>query len=260
MLQRALSKDPNERFPTCTAFAAALGCRFLKLSAERPTSLVEAELRHEVNQFRIPVEPRLVALGSNGIWIKNETSIYVIPLLRLRRFHRSGRSLELVLQQQEDRIQESLVFRRRADCRRLHERLQELIAHQIEQPSEHEEPEAEWLSGHIVPLVETKPNVACQVLGELDVTARRPSIARGLLQLRAAMFSAGGLTDVRVVKKRSLQKTEFQATGTAIRVFDSEARHNLVAVWICEQALILGRLASADLACCVWPCCYCRLC
>jgi serine/threonine-protein kinase len=244
VLQRALSKDPNERFPTCTAFAAALGCRFLKSSAERPTSLVEAELRHEVNEFRIPVEPRLVALGSNGIWIKNETSIQVIPLLQLRRFHRSGRSLELVLQQQEDRIQESLVFRRRADCRRLHERLQELIARRIEQPSEHEEPEVEWLSGQIVPLVETKPNVACQVLGELDATARRPSISRGLLQLRAAMLSAGGLTDVRVVKKRSLLKTEFQATGTAIRVFDSDARRHLVAVWICEQALILGRLAS----------------
>ena len=58
------------------------------------------------------------------------------------------------------------------------------------------------------------------------------------------MLSAGGLTDVRVVKNRSLLKTEFQATGTAVRVFDSQTRRSLVAVWICEQALILGRLAS----------------
>src|SRR5262249_23829018 len=54
---KALAKDPNKRFSTCTELAVALGCQFLTGPAPLPQILMETEIKKTGGRFKTRIYP-----------------------------------------------------------------------------------------------------------------------------------------------------------------------------------------------------------
>jgi tetratricopeptide (TPR) repeat protein len=92
-LTRALSKDPNDRFPTCTDFAVALGCQLLSTPEPAPEILMEAD----VEQMRVGRFGWRLSLGYGA-------GVEFNPLLKQAKRWLLGRSNSVHLVLTRDRL------------------------------------------------------------------------------------------------------------------------------------------------------------
>src|SRR5436305_11549718 len=96
-------------------------------------------------------------------------------------------------------------------------------------------------------VLKAKPSTRFQLLGPIDVKAAKRKLARPALAIRGVMMGADAIVDLQEERLAGAYRTEFRASGTAVRAVDREGRLELKARWFDAQAksLRVGMIALA---------------
>jgi serine/threonine protein kinase len=253
-IEKALSKDPNRRFATCTEFATALGCQILSAPAPRVEVLLETTSKKMWGRwksfsspFALWGQPRIqLALTSDALWATYRKAVMRWPIGAIASSRARGRKLELRLNVTQGKKVQTLLIASRKECREWQGRLEALILASKpvgtaeELPGTIPEPLAEPTLDPIV-LLQTRPATRFQLLGPVEVKTRQRKQARPALAIRGLMMRADAIIDVQEERLPGAFRTEHRASGTAVRAVDREGRLELKARWFDVHARAISR-------------------
>ena len=262
-LDRALSKDPNRRFATCTEFATALGCQLLSAPAPLAEVLLETTCKKMWGRWKTFVEPISLSivqprvhltLAPDALWGTYRGMLMRWPLASIVEAKRRGKTLQLRLAVTKGKSVQKFKLRRRKECQAWAERLQWLIETSKKPEGDGPElpaPVAEELGEprpDPIVVLKAKPSTRFQLLGPIDVKAAKRKLARPALAIRGVMMGADAIVDLQEERLAGAYRTEFRASGTAVRAVDREGRLELKARWFDAQArsLRFGMIALAS--------------
>ena len=240
-LRRALSKEPDARYPTCKQFAVALGCQFLSGQAPSTEVLLEADAGVECTwresfQFRMGGRRAVhLVLGRDSLWCFRGVVVDRTPLRLIDDVRPSldGRRLHIRTAEPGGFVSWSFNFRSRKECRIWHEGLRSGRDRERAAPSG--DPELEKVSTGPVVLVQRQPTQRYQLLGQVEAHDRRKKSARAGMITRARMMGADAVVDLEEERVPGPRRTLWRSTGSAIRAVDSEGRWQLKARWFGSQ-------------------------
>ncbi len=226
---KALRKDPNVRFTTCSGFALALGCRFLNDSTpasdiERETSLRSAYgpwsgPRTLINQM---MDSATLALTDDGIWSCYQDEVLHVPFYGCADVETRWDTIILYYGPRETREANRISFRFRGleECRAWSRRILELKS-QCKPAQAGCDAKPQLLT---TTLIERVPGVRFQMLGVVAAKGRRRRDAEAGLKIRGAMLGADAVVDVREDDLSELGRGIRHLSGTPIRIVDRTGR------------------------------------
>ena len=265
-LNKALSKDPNNRFGSCTEFATALGCNFLAAPTQNVVEiLLETtckKMKGRWTSFSEPFNiffrgPRVhLTLSPEAIWATYRSQLMRWPIALITHADRRGRWLQIQLNVSQGKNFQRFQLPRAKECQAWLERVEGLVnetrsraTHADEPPPAVSEELGDPTNDPIV-LLKTKPSTRFQLLGPLDVKTPTRKLAKPALAIRGIMIGADAVVDIDEERLPGAFKTEYRASGTAVRAVDREGRLELKARWFDAQAthLRFGVIALAVFA------------
>jgi serine/threonine protein kinase len=262
-LDKALSKDPNRRFATCTEFATAMGCQLLSAPAHEAEVLLETTSKKMVGRWKSFVEPLGLSfrqplvhltLAPDALWATYRSQVMRWPIGSIAEVKRRGRWLQLRLNVTKGKKVQKFKLPRRKECRAWLERMEGLIkgAKPVDETHELPSPIVEELGqpkNDPIVLLKAKPSTRFQLLGPVDVKAAKRRLAKPALAIRGVMMGADAIVDLQEERLPGAYKTEYRASGTAVRAVDREGRLELKARWFDAQAknLRLGLITIASI-------------
>ena len=261
-LDKALSKDPNHRFASCIEFATALGCSLLAAPAQHVVEiLLETTCKKMDGRWKSFVEPFNIffhkprvhlTLSPDAFWATYRSQLMRWPIKLITQIDRQGRWLRIQLNVAHGKKVQRFKLPSRKESQEWLERVEGLIKESKPCPVETDLPPAiteelgEPTNDPIV-LLKTKPSTRFQLLGPLDVKTTSRKLAKPALAIRGIMIGADAVVDLEEERLPGAFKTEYRASGTAVRAVDREGRLELKARWFDAQAVSL-RLGTIALA------------
>jgi serine/threonine protein kinase len=249
-LLRALAKDPNRRYETCTEFAVALGCQLQSAPAPLPEVLLETDFKRMAGRwksFNAPFSfhrPRVhLTLAPDALWATYRSELMRWPLSSLSDVSRRGRKLRLRLKGVKGKDRQTFNLSGRKVCRVWYERLVGLVGPTKPEAQADLAAPVNGLDGpkvEPVVLLKRRPATRFQLLGSVEVKAPKARLARGGLVVRGAMMGADAVVDLQEERLTTYWKTEHRAVGTAVRAVDQEGRLELKSRWFDGQVRSIG--------------------
>jgi serine/threonine protein kinase/tetratricopeptide (TPR) repeat protein len=261
-LARALEKDPNRRYASCTEFAVALGCQLLSAPAPLPEILLETDCKKMWGRWKSfyspfslsTLSPRVhVTLAPDALWATYRSELMRWPLTNIGRVTRWGRNLTLMLEGVRGKKKQVFRMNSRSECRSWHDRIQSLVRTKVAADSDELAPTipATLDDKKLDPIVllKKRPASRFQLLGSVEVKAHKARLARTALAIRGAMMGADAVVDLEEERLVGYGQTAYRAVGTAVRAVDQDGRLELKARWFDSQvrALRVGMLVLATL-------------
>jgi prepilin-type processing-associated H-X9-DG protein len=262
-LDKALSKDPNRRFASCTEFATAMGCQLLSAPAREAEVLLETTsktMRGRWKSFKSPFSLSFrhplvhLTLSPDAVWATYRGMLMRWPIGSITEAKRRGKWLQFRLNVIKGKKIQKFKLRRRKECQAWLERIDGLMkeAKPASEGNELPSPIVEALGepkNDPIVLLNAKPSTRFQLLGPVDVKAAKRRLAKPALAIRGIMMGADAIVDLQEERLPGAYKTEYRASGTAVRAVDREGRLELKARWFDVQAknLRLGLITLASL-------------
>jgi tRNA A-37 threonylcarbamoyl transferase component Bud32 len=188
-LLRALGKDPDERFPSCTDLAAAMGCAVTSREGVEREVLLEAG----VDVRPSPLLPSLGAahllLTAGSLWSLFRGEVREVPVAAVAavRRRRGGRTLKVRFRVAGRRPEVwRYAFADGEECQAWHDRLGELAS---AARSDRAGAVAQR-AGRPVALLASRSGVVYQSLGQVEGSGASLQACEAALQIRAAMLGA----------------------------------------------------------------------
>lgn len=279
-LQRAMSKNPTERFPSCESFAAGLGCVFLGQGSSIAV-LDEAEVqigsrRKNLLWARDGIPSLMImksgcaVLTDQSLWISCENKIFC--------FHRNLlHEVRLGADRWEGPLPVIFAFgwlHRKFNgppilLRRDLWKANRTLALTIAEPDqEHwlyvairfkDRPTLERWSRAIfnfrravaehksdiaqppLALLSHRPKVQHQVLGPVDATHQKSAIAKQMSALKAAATGADAVAELTVERVFESGVPAMHAMGMAVRAVDSNGRETFQGRWLADEMRDVSR-------------------
>jgi serine/threonine protein kinase/tetratricopeptide (TPR) repeat protein len=245
-LMRALQKDPDFRFTTCTEFAVALGCQPLAEPTPSPEVLLEAQVSRMGGEFRSyhfpftlsEVSPPVhLALSSEALWGRYRDDTLRWPVASMESVHSRGRVLVLRLHRGGRTTRQWFRMNDRHECRAWCARLKALLPNGAGTSRDGNGARTRTdsaplpgapVAGRIV-LLKRKPAVRLQLLGALEAAAATAYLAREGLAIRAAMMGSDAVVGLDTERLPGYFRSSYRATGMAARTVDRQGRLELLA-------------------------------
>ncbi len=260
-LLKALEKEPNRRFSTCTELAVALGCQFLTGPRALPRILLETEIKRMGGALEDPGfilalrGPRShLALAPEALWAIHRTELMRWPISALHSVRRRGwRGLSFRIRGVSGKQTQWLKFKSRKDRGRWLEAIEPLlkpdhgkVSSKLEkvssvEPSEHAAEltaSAEAMTDprvEPVVLLKGRPATRFQLLGMVEAKGPNRRRSENGLAIRAAMMEADAVVDLNAERLPGFIRTEHRASGTAVRAVDTEGKLELKSRWFDNQ-------------------------
>ncbi len=231
-LRKGLRKNPNHRFPSCEAFAAALGCRMLSQADPAPEFLLEAFVGQRY-WGRSRTDETCLVLVSDAIWNCHRGEVHRWPLDALRDVRRCWGSVGLRLRSagQQKTVSQAFRFETNDECVQWIDRIQELI----DQRPSHPAFQLESSKRGFVVLLQQRPNVRFQMLGPVEAHGEKRWRAEARLQIRSGVVGADAVIDLRKEHLPGFGRSRTRLSGTAIRAVDQAGRQELISRWFGNQ-------------------------
>jgi serine/threonine protein kinase len=241
---KALEKDPNKRFSTCTELAVALGCQFLTGPAPLPRSLLETDIKKMGGRWKTVFYPFALArprthltLAPDALWAVHRTDLMCWPLSAIFDLRRLGfRGLSFRIRGVIGKDRQWFRFNSRRERGKWEELLKSLLpgaeaGRAGERPAETAtDPRAEP-----VVLLRGRPSTRFQLLGAVEVKGASRRSAESGLAVRGAMMGADAVVDWNDERLPGFTRTEHRASGIAVRTVDDEGRFELKSRWFSSQ-------------------------
>ena len=232
---KALEKDPNRRFSTCTELAVALGCQFLTGPAPLPRILLETEITRMGGRYKTRFYPfsfrrpkTHLALEPEALWAIHRSELVRWPASTLHSLKRRGlRGLSFQIRGASGKQNQWIRFKRSKERQRWLDELGAVIASAdsgasvaagSDQPREAPldvmaaEPRVEP-----VVLLKGRPATRFQLLGMVEAKAPNRRRAENGLTVRAAMMGADAVTDLNIERLPGFLRSDQRASGMAVR-------------------------------------------
>jgi serine/threonine protein kinase len=245
---KALEKDPNLRFSTCTDLAVALGCQFLTGPAPLPRILLETEVKKMGGRWKTVLYPFALkrpgthlALAPGALWAIHRTELMRWPLAQLHDVRRRGlRGLSFRIRGVTGKDRQWFRFKSRKDLRGWQESLGSLMAadQTAAAPGNNVAAAVETtLDPRVEPVVLLKgrPGTRFQLLSAVEAKGPNRLRAESGLAIRGAMLGADAVVDLNAERLPGFIRTEHRASGTAVRAVDEEGRLELKSRWFAGQ-------------------------
>ena len=245
---KALEKDPNLRFSTCTDLAVALGCQFLTGPAPLPRILLETEVKRMGGRWKTVLYPFALkrpgthlALAPGALWAIHRTELMRWPLAQLHDVRRRGlRGLSFRIRGVTGKDRQWFRFKSRKDLRGWQESLGSLMAadQTAAAPGNNVAAAVETtLDPRVEPVVLLKgrPGTRFQLLSAVEAKGPNRLRAESGLAIRRAMLGADAVVDLNAERLPGFIRTEHRASGTAVRAVDEEGRLELKSRWFAGQ-------------------------
>jgi serine/threonine protein kinase/tetratricopeptide (TPR) repeat protein len=245
---KALEKDPNLRFSTCTELAVALGCQFLTGPAPLPRILLETEVKKMGGRWKTVLYPFALrrpkthlALAPGALWAIHRTELMRWPLAQLHDLRRRGlRGLSFRIRGVTGKDSQWFRFKSRKELRGWQEFLGSLIAadQTADAPGPNVAADVEiTLDPRVEPVVLLKgrPGTRFQLLSTVEAKGPNRRRAESGLAIRGAMMGADAVVDLNAERLPGFIRTEHRASGTAVRAVDEEGRLELKSRWFAGQ-------------------------
>jgi serine/threonine protein kinase len=258
---KALEKDPNRRFSTCTELAVALGCQFLAVTAPLPRILLETEIKKTGGRFKSRFFPFALkrpkthlTLEPEALWAIHRTELVRWPIAAIHDLKwRGGRRLSFRIRGVSGKQTQWLHFRSRKERRGWTEALQSLIQSDGRATAEVAEDVKEESTAYLQPkhpehiestieprvepvvLLKGRPATRFQLLGMVEAKGPNRRRSENGLAIRAAMMGADAVVDLNSERLPGFTRTDRRSSGTAVRAVDHEGRLELKSRWFDNQ-------------------------
>jgi serine/threonine protein kinase len=257
-ITRALSKDPEKRYPCCVEFAVAIGCQLLTEKGQLPVILLEAEIEPPVRSIPKSLTPswiepllpsplslmywwiRLLRLwGGQGIhliltpdnlWGLHGFEAFRIPLEDLDAstwFLSKDSTLRVVTKHVNDLRWRSFEFPTYHACQAWRDTLE--WACKSLSPSR--KPQAGSVTVEQIVRVKRLPTGRYLLLGHVEAQGLRRKPVRSGMLLRARMAGADAVVDHQEERVFGPNRHTWRSTASAIRAVDSQGRWQLKSRW-----------------------------
>ena len=235
-LLRALDKDPNQRFASCEAFAAALGCQFLSAAAPAAPILLEADVRTRRDFWReVGIgQRRQLALLSGCVWCDQGWEIRSWPIREIVGLRRFGRDLQFGLEKSGGGKQR-FRFSSAAEC----ESWCQGVTAQQRTSDSLPASDTRLQTPSPVVLLRQRPNMRLQLLGAVEAEGKRRRTREACLRIRGALLGADAVIGLEEEWLPGLSGTVKRSTGTAVRAVDSAGRSELRRHWLNDRIVRL---------------------
>jgi serine/threonine protein kinase len=258
---KALEKDPNKRFSTCTELAVALGCQFLTGPAPLPQILLETEIKKTGGRFKTRIYPFVLKhpkthllLAPEDLWALHRTELVRWPIAAVQGLRFRGlRGLAFRIQGVAGKQNQWLRFRNRRECRRWYDALSTLMsAGKSPGPAQpalddstsnsiQQHQSTESVDSAVDPKVEPvvllkgRPATRFQLLGMVEAKGPNRRRSENGLAIRAAMMGADAVVDLNSERLPGFIRTDYRSSGTAVRAVDHESKLELKSRWFDNQ-------------------------
>jgi serine/threonine-protein kinase len=240
-IQRALHKNPNERFDSCQDFAAAMGCQFLTSPAAGTEVLRLTPIHTMSGRWLTGNHFRLTRKGTNLCLIATAESLWVWDRASIRRWRLASidsvrqrlSTLRLTFRTPNGLSRQSFSFWNRSECAewcRLISSAKEALAASASRAEDSER----------VVLLRHAPPGRYQFLGPVDYQDENRSRAEIGLNVRATALGADAVIDLQEERIPGFSRTIWRLSGSAIRSVDSDGRQELRVRWFAAE---VGRLS-----------------
>jgi pSer/pThr/pTyr-binding forkhead associated (FHA) protein len=238
---RALAKDPNDRFASCTDFAAALGCRMVNSEEPQPLVLLEASLSnplastlHGLLRLRIwhrwgLYRQKYAMLMSDALWCDDEGQIQRWPLREMTELKCVGRELAFWMAADGscNRVAFSSDLQCLDWCERINRQRQAVLSKPGSDPG--------FGRPSPVVLLRRKPDLPLQFLGPVKTLGHHRPAREAGIRIRAAALGAHAVITTEQARASALPGPATRLSGIAIRAADPIARSELSARWFAER-------------------------
>ena len=227
-LLQALRKDPGERFSTCEAFGAAIGCRFVSDPVSTPEILMEADavLGPRIISSIPGLRTRLrMVLTVDSLWIVRFHDLAVVrrPLETIS--VTDWNSHTLFFRSSVGRWSRGFSLRFTSSAERIncHQAILDVQENSVASMARSKELTT---AGPIV-LVDRRPAERYQLLGATESSARTRAAARAGMAIRCAIRGGDGVSDIREEKIVVGGENFWRASGSMILAVDNAARKQI---------------------------------
>ena len=245
-IQKALSKDPNSRFTSCEAFAAAIGCQFQSVKSISDRVQLQTTVTHKSRKWFLPATGIWsnktnipILLGQNRFWIAMDSQIECWPISAMNALYADATTrLDYSLEVNQHNRKVSMWFESTTERDKWESVLSEQTGREMPEMAD------EWVPEHYAPvMLPSRPNIRCQILGGVERTASSARSAKDALRLLAASQDADAVVNVEVERVPRIDQTKWRASGTAIKSVDSEGKVELATRYFSDRIARLSKWA-----------------
>ena len=237
-VDRALSKDPNDRFLTCQDFAAALGARFVSQSRAASKAICNGVIwtgglhartpgwwRNLVVFFTQGAVLHHVALTADAVCTTEHGAVQLHPLgcLQNMKANEDYRSLTFSFRTSAGKESVELHFRSAQDFDRWRDEFHRLD----QQDNKHVSANSDEARELEVPLLKRRPDQQYQILGSIEAVDDYRKTAHSALRLEGALMGADAIVETQDERIPGTDKHRLRSSGIAVKAIDEAGRAEL---------------------------------
>jgi serine/threonine protein kinase len=241
-LARALRKNPNDRFPTCSDFAVALGCQLVNLPAPTAEIIRETDVRKmTIGHMGWTRKWVHLVLTRDRLWWVYQTEMNEWPTGRISNLRIRDKTLWMTVDRDKGSpLAIKLLFPSAKECRSWAEPLRRRRLNLPASPAIADSDDRFLMA---VVLLRGRPLMRYQLLGPVEAQGKTRRSARAGLEVRAAMIGGDAVIEVEEECLQGFQGSDRRINGIAVKAVNPEGRFEFRSRWYFDRVTRISNLA-----------------